>query len=185
MLIDNFDSFTFNLLHSLEKSENVHVTVVRNNCLLDLEMSRFHKIVISPGPGLPAEAGQLHSFIEKFHQEKSILGICLGHQALGQFFNAKLKNLPTVLHGIQLETRLLEQKGMFNLLPETIQTGHYHSWVLDEINFPACLKITAHNAEGGIMAFKHISLDIAGIQFHPESVLTPMGDSIIHNWLNN
>jgi len=184
LLVDNFDSFTFNLLHSLEKNAQTKVTVIRNNCLLDTDVSSFHQIVLSPGPGLPEEAGELLPFIEKYHQEKSILGICLGHQALGQFFKAKLKNLPEVLHGVQLDTKIIEQNGLFEFLPPSILTGHYHSWVLDEMDFPTCLKITAYNQAGGIMAFEHQSLAIAGIQFHPESVLTPMGDAIIQNWLS-
>jgi anthranilate synthase component 2 len=184
LLVDNFDSFTFNLLHSLEKNEHVKVTVVRNNCLLNLDASEFKQIVLSPGPGLPSEAGELMPFIEKHYKEKSFLGICLGHQALGQFFNANLKNLPNVLHGVQLETKIIETSKLFNKLPSSILTGHYHSWVLDELNFPSCLKITAQNALGGVMAFEHHNLAIAGIQFHPESVLTPDGDQIIQNWLN-
>jgi anthranilate synthase component 2 len=151
---------------------------------MDFDASSFHHIVLSPGPGLPKEAGELLPFIEKYHQEKSFLGICLGHQALGEFFKAKLKNLPTVLHGIQLETAVIDHSGIFKQMPATIMTGHYHSWVLDELNFPNCLKVTAYNQEGGIMAFEHQELAITGIQFHPESVLTPLGDVMIENWLD-
>ena len=183
LLVDNYDSFTFNLLHSLEKNENIHVTVVRNYHLLQLPIDQFDKVVLSPGPGLPSEAGELLAFIEKIHRSKPILGICLGHQALGQFFGAQLNKLDRVLHGVQLNTNIKEQEGIFKTLPSIIKTGHYHSWVLHESNFPACLAITAYNKEGGIMAFQHKTLAIAGIQFHPESVLTPLGDDILSQWL--
>ncbi len=183
MLVDNYDSFTFNLLHSLEKNENVIVTVVRNDHLLNLCVDKYDKIVLSPGPGLPAEAGELLAFIKKNYTEKPILGICLGHQALGQFFGAKMKKLDHVLHGVQLDTIILNQEGIFNFSSKLIKTGHYHSWVLNEFEFPSCLKIIAQNKEGGIMAFEHKEFDILGIQFHPESLLTPLGDEIIKRWL--
>jgi anthranilate synthase component 2 len=183
LLVDNYDSFTFNLLHSLEKNEGVKVTVVRNDNLLNLDLHKFDKIVLSPGPGLPSEAGQLLAFIEKTYLKKPILGICLGHQALGEFFGAKLKNLSNVLHGVKLETTISNASGIFEYFPEKIETGHYHSWVLSEHEFPKDLIITARNAHGGIMAFAHNKLNIVGIQFHPESVLTPLGDLIISNWL--
>jgi anthranilate synthase component 2 len=183
LLVDNYDSFTFNLLHSLEKNEGVIVTVVRNDNLLNIDLNKFDKIVLSPGPGLPSEAGQLLTFIKKCYLNKSILGICLGHQAIGQFFGAKLKNLSKVLHGVKLETTVIDATGIFESLPEIIETGHYHSWVLSENDFPIDLSITAHNAQGGIMAFAHNTLNIVGIQFHPESVLTPLGDLMIANWL--
>lgn len=183
MLVDNYDSFTFNLHHSLEKNKDVEVSVVRNDLLLNLDVNRFDKIVLSPGPGLPQEAGQLMEFIHQYYQQKSILGICLGHQALGQFFGAEMKNLSEVLHGVQLKTKILNHEGLFKTLPNEILTGHYHSWVLNENNFPSCLRITAQNNEGGLMAFEHSQFDISGIQFHPESVLTPMGDLILSHWI--
>lgn len=184
LLVDNYDSFTFNLLHSLEKNENVQVTVVRNDHLSALPVDKYDKIVLSPGPGLPDEAGELLAFIEKYYLLKPILGICLGHQALGQFFGGKLKKLNEVLHGVQLDTSITKHDGIFRHLPASIKTGHYHSWVLNEIGFPECLSVIAHNKEGGIMAFEHKTLDIAGIQFHPESVLTPAGDMILSQWLD-
>lgn len=184
LLVDNYDSFTFNLYHCLEKNNNTRVSVVRNDQLLNLQIDYFDKIVLSPGPGLPHEAGQLMNFIEQVHLKKSVLGICLGHQALGHFFGASLKNLPEVLHGVQLETQIANDAGIFRALPDKILTGHYHSWVLNEVQFPTSLKITAHNKEGGIMAFEHSELDICGIQFHPESVLTPLGDTILSSWVN-
>lgn len=183
LLIDNYDSFTYNLLHSLEKNEDVAVTVVRNDHLLNLSIDAFDKIVLSPGPGLPEEAGELLPFIKKNYSTKPFLGICLGHQALGHFFGAKLIKLNQVLHGVQLETRITKQTGIFNQFPLIIKTGHYHSWVLNQSDFPDCLEINAINEEGGIMAFEHKTLDIVGIQFHPESVLTPVGDEILKHWL--
>jgi anthranilate synthase component 2 len=185
LLVDNYDSFTYNLLHSLEKDPMVQVTVVRNNFLLNVNIDLFDKIVLSPGPGLPKDAGELMPFIKKCYLSKPILGVCLGHQALGEFFGAKLKNLSEVLHGIQLETKINNQSVVFKDLPFTILTGHYHSWVLSEVDFPTCLKITAHNIKGGIMAFEHCELNIFGIQFHPESVLTLEGDKIIQNWIKS
>ncbi len=185
LLIDNYDSFTFNLLHCLEKNENVVVTVVRNNHLSNLSVDHYDKIVLSPGPGLPEEAGDLMPFIEKNYLLKPILGICLGHQALGQFFGAKLNKLDRVLHGVQLDTAIIKHEGIFSILPKSIKTGHYHSWVLNELNFPECLTINALNTEGGIMAFMHKTLNIVGIQFHPESVLTPLGDEILQHWLQS
>ncbi len=154
LLVDNFDSFTFNLLHSLEKNENVIVTVVRNDHLINLCVDKYDKIVLSPGPGLPEEAGELLPFIEKNYSSKPFLGICLGHQALGQFFGAKLNKLSEVLHGIQLDTSITKQDGIFSILPAAIKTGHYHSWVLNALDFPECLSIIAFNHEGGIMAFE-------------------------------
>lgn len=183
LLVDNFDSFTFNLLHSLEKNENAQVTVVRNDHLMQLPIAQFDKVVLSPGPGLPSEAGELLAFIEKIHLTTPVLGICLGHQALGQFFGAQLNRLNAVLHGVQLNTSINIHDGIFEAIPSIIKTGHYHSWVLQENNFPTCLAITAYNKEGGIMAFEHKTLAITGIQFHPESVLTPLGDDILSRWL--
>ena len=184
LLVDNYDSFTFNLLHSLEKDDTVTVTVVRNDNLLETDLDSFDKIVLSPGPGLPDEANQLMHFIKRSFETKPILGICLGHQALGQFFGAKLKNLPEVLHGVQLNTKILSFDGLFESFPPVIKTGHYHSWVLDHNDFPASLSITAQNEQGGIMAFTHKEFAITGIQFHPESVLTPLGDTLLRNWLH-
>lgn len=185
LLVDNYDSFTFNLLHSLEKNEGVNVEVIRNNCLYDIAIENYTGIVLSPGPGLPNEAGDLLPFIEKSYKIKPILGICLGHQAIAQFFGAALKNLPQVLHGVQLSTELLELGTLFTSLSSPIATGHYHSWVIDQATLPACLTITARNPDGGVMAIRHTDYNIQGIQFHPESVLTPFGDVIIKNWIDS
>lgn len=184
LLVDNYDSFTYNLLHSLEKHAEVMVDVVRNDQLSMISITDYRHVVLSPGPGLPHEAGFLMPFIEAIYQQVSILGICLGHQALGQFFGAELLNLQKPLHGKQLETTILTKGGLFANIPEKILTGHYHSWVLQQHAFPSCLRITAYNHEGGVMAFEHRSYPIAGIQFHPESVYTPLGDAMIENWLN-
>lgn len=184
LLIDNYDSFTYNLLHSIEKNADTIVDVFRNDHLSGIDINNYDKVVLSPGPGLPHEAGELMSFIEANYQTIPILGICLGHQALGVFFGAELMNLPQPLHGKQLETNILTQNGLFCAIPEKILTGHYHSWVLREHHFPDSLRITARNHVGGIMAFTHIEYPVAGIQFHPESVMTPLGDTILSNWVN-
>ncbi len=185
LLIDNYDSFTYNLLHSLEKVSDIEVCVVRNDLLHQVQEFDFCKVVLSPGPGLPSEAGQLMSFIETYYQKVPILGICLGHQALGSFFGAQLIPVPKVLHGVQLSTQITNSEAIFTHVPPTILTGHYHSWVLSKQNFPTCLRILAQNKQGGIMAFKHKKYAIYGIQFHPESVMTPYGDLILQNWLTS
>jgi anthranilate synthase/aminodeoxychorismate synthase-like glutamine amidotransferase len=184
LLVDNYDSFTYNLVHSLEQNADVEVLVVRNNALLNLDITNFHGFVISPGPGLPKDTGDLPLFFQRYHTQIPVLGICLGHQFISEFFGATLTQLQTVLHGTQLKTNLLQHQDLFFGLPSVIDTGHYHSWVINKVALPAEIKITASNAQGGIMAIRHQSLPIFGIQFHPESVLTPMGNQIIANWLN-
>lgn len=188
VIIDNYDSFTYNLAH-LIKELGVEVDVLRNDQFSLEELEAYDKIVLSPGPGIPEEAGLLLDVIRTYAGHKPMLGVCLGEQAIGQAFGGKLTNLSDVFHGVQTPAYLangaqdLETDYIFHTLPSEIQVGRYHSWVVNTDGLPQCLAITAVSAEGQIMALKHREYDIHGIQFHPESVLTPDGKVIMQNWL--
>lgn len=182
VIIDNYDSFTYNLSHLL-KELGADVTVYRNDCFELSQLEAFDKIVLSPGPGIPSEAGLLLKVIESYAGRKPILGVCLGHQAIGEFFGGKLTNLSDVFHGVQTPSTIVADDYIFAGLPQAIQVGRYHSWVVDTDGFPSCLEVTAVSPEGQIMALRHREYDIHGIQFHPESVLTPDGAAIVRNWL--
>jgi anthranilate synthase component 2 len=149
------------------------------------ELEKFDKIVLSPGPGIPSEAGLLLKVIETYKDKKPILGVCLGHQAIGEYFGAKLTNLSDVYHGVQTPAKIVADDYIFRNLPNEILVGRYHSWVVDNANLPSCLEVTATSPEGYIMAIRHKTFDIRGIQFHPESVLTPEGKNIISNFINH
>ncbi|MBP5318778.1 MAG: aminodeoxychorismate/anthranilate synthase component II [Paludibacteraceae bacterium] len=183
-IIDNYDSFTYNLSH-LVKELGARVVVMRNDQVDFNQVDACDKIILSPGPGIPSEAGQLLEVIRRYAGKKPILGICLGHQAIGEVFGGKLTNLSEVYHGIQTPCRLLGNDYLFEGLPSSILIGRYHSWVVDINGFPPELLVTATSEEGFIMGLKHAEYDIRGIQFHPESVLTPDGRIIISNWLNH
>ncbi len=187
LVLDNYDSFTYNLVHLIEKMVPEKVTVWLNDKITLEAINDFDKILLSPGPGLPKEAGLMPSLIDAYAHRKSILGICLGHQAIGEFFGAKLVNLEHVFHGIATPisfTQLQQSRtSLFKGLPDTIEVGRYHSWVLSDEDLPACLEVTARDKNGFIMALQHRTLDVQGVQFHPESVLTPMGENILRNWL--
>lgn len=182
VIIDNYDSFTYNLSH-LVKELGADVTVVRNDQFELPELEQFDKIILSPGPGIPEEAGLLLDVIRTYKGRKPMLGVCLGHQAIGEVFGAKLINLSDVYHGVQTEGTQLGNDPIFDGLPERIKMGRYHSWVVDNSTLPSCLKVTATTDDGMIMALRHKDYDIHGIQFHPESVLTPDGRTIVDNWL--
>ena len=182
LLIDNYDSFTYNLRQILEE-EGCEVTVWRNDHFKLQDVKPFDHVVLSPGPGIPSEAGLLEDVIRTWAETKPILGICLGEQAIGEVFGGKLFNLPHVFHGVQTPVHILEEEPLFRTLPPTIQAGRYHSWVVSKEDFPACLQITAESEEGQIMALRHRTLPVHGIQFHPESILTPCGRTIIHNFI--
>lgn len=184
VIIDNYDSFTYNLSH-LVKELGAEVTVLRNDCFQLTDLEAHDKILLSPGPGIPQEAGLLLEVIRTYVGKKPILGVCLGEQAIGEVFGGKLTNLSEVYHGIQSPIRITASDYLFEGLPEEIPVGRYHSWVVDRENFPDTLEITAVSQEGYIMAIRHKNFDIRGIQFHPESVLTPDGKRIISNWLNH
>lgn len=182
VIIDNYDSFTYNLSH-LVKELGADVTVVRNDQFELPELEQFDKIILSPGPGIPEEAGLLLDVIRTYTGRKPMLGVCLGHQAIGEVFGAKLINLSDVYHGVQTEGTQLGNDPIFDGLPERIKMGRYHSWVVDNSTLPSYLEVTATTDDGMIMALRHKDYDIHGIQFHPESVLTPDGRTIVDNWL--
>jgi len=182
VIIDNYDSFTYNLSHLL-KELGADVTVFRNDQFQLPQLESFDKIVLSPGPGIPSEAGLLLDVIRTYAGKKPILGVCLGHQAIGEVFGGKLTNLSDVYHGVATKGTQLGNDIIFQGLPQRITMGRYHSWVVSKEDFPACLEITAVSDEGQVMAMRHRDYDIHGIQFHPESVLTPDGRQMIANWL--
>lgn len=181
-IIDNYDSFTYNLSH-LVKESGAAVTVLRNDRFCMKELETFDKLLLSPGPGIPEEAGLLLDVIRTYAGRKPILGVCLGEQAIGEAFGARLTNLKEVYHGIQSPVRIVCRDYLFDGLPDEIAVGRYHSWVVDTAAFPSCLEVTAVSREGYIMALRHKLFDVRGIQFHPESVLTPDGKRMIQNWL--
>ena len=182
VIIDNYDSFTYNLAHLL-KELGAEVDVLRNDKFELEELEKYDKIILSPGPGIPEEAGLLLEVIRTYAGRKPILGVCLGEQAIGQAFGGKLTNLSEVFHGIQTNVKIKNKDYIFSGLPTEIPVGRYHSWVVDTEGFPEELVITAISSEGQIMALKHREYDVHGIQFHPESVLTPDGKQIVGNWL--
>ena len=182
VIIDNYDSFTYNLAH-LVKELGTEVDVLRNDKFELEELEKYDKIILSPGPGIPEEAGLLLEVIRTYAGRKPILGVCLGEQAIGQVFGGKLTNLSEVFHGIQTNVKIKNKDYIFDGLPTEIPVGRYHSWVVDTDGFPEELVITAISPEGQIMALRHRKYDVHGIQFHPESVLTPDGKQIVGNWL--
>lgn len=182
-LIDNYDSFTYNLYLLLKKS-GADVSVFRNDRFCLPELGMYDKFVLSPGPGIPDEAGLLLDVIDMYKGIKPMLGVCLGHQAIGQVFGARLVNLVDVFHGVATEGRQFGNDYVFDGCPERFTMGRYHSWVIDDKMLPDSLEVTAKSEDGRIMALRHKEYDIHGIQFHPESVLTPCGPRIISNWLN-
>ncbi|NML23383.1 aminodeoxychorismate/anthranilate synthase component II [Pseudoflavitalea sp. G-6-1-2] len=187
LVFDNYDSFTYNLVHLVEKILHQRVDVVRNDQIPLEKVKDYDKIILSPGPGIPNEAGLLLPLIKEYAPSKSILGVCLGHQAIGETFGGKLVNLSTVYHGVATPVNITDRgrKGMdlFESLPDTIEVGRYHSWVVSDENFPAELLITARDEKGYVMGCQHKTYDVQGVQFHPESVLTPQGETILRNWL--
>ena len=207
LLLDNYDSFTYNLLHVVKELRATDIEVARNDQIDLDEVERFDKIILSPGPGIPEEAGLLLPVIKRYAPTKSILGVCLGHQAIGEAFGAHLENLKEVYHGVghqaigeafgahlenlkevyhgvQTPISILQKEVLFEGLGKEIPVGRYHSWVVSREGFPECLEITAESREGQIMALCHKTYNVHGIQFHPESVLTPQGKEIIKNFLN-
>lgn len=182
VIIDNYDSFTYNLAH-LVKQLGAKVEVFRNDQFTLNQLERFTKIILSPGPGIPEEAGLLMDVIRTYAGRKPMLGVCLGHQAIAEVFGGKLVNLKEVYHGIATEGTQFGNDPIFSGLPKRIVMGRYHSWVVDRVGFPDCLEVTAMSDDGQIMALRHRNYNIHGIQFHPESVLTPEGATIVRNWL--
>ena len=184
LVIDNYDSFTYNLVHSLKKFAD-DITVVRNDGIALEEVNNYDKILLSPGPGIPDEANLLKPIIEKYAATKSIFGVCLGQQAIGEVFGGTLTNLEKVYHGVATKVTKTEDDFIFNDLPNEFEVGRYHSWVVSNENLPAQLIVTSTDKNGQIMSMKHAHFDIRGVQYHPESVLTPYGKKILENWLSH
>lgn len=184
VIIDNYDSFTYNLAH-LVKELGAEVSVVRNDQFRLSELKPFDKIILSPGPGIPTEAGLLMDVIDAYAPVKPILGVCLGHQAIGEYFGGKLTNLSQVFHGIASTISITAPDYIYKELPAQVQVGRYHSWVVDNEGLPDCLEVTSVSEKGQIMSLRHKQYDVRGIQYHPESVLTPEGRKIIANWLKH
>lgn len=185
LVLDNYDSFTYNLVHYLEKVSDEKVEVHRND-EIDIEsISRFDKILLSPGPGIPSEAGILLDVIRYYSSSKNILGVCLGQQAIAEAFGGTLKNLKEVYHGESTQIEIINEDLLFNNIPQKLNVGRYHSWVVNDQDLPSCLDITAVDAQRSIMAIKHKEYNVRGVQFHPESILTEYGLEMIQNWVNS
>jgi anthranilate synthase component 2 len=183
LLLDNYDSFTYNLVEVLrQQTPDVEVDVIRNDKITVEEVANYDKILLSPGPSVPENAGIMLDLIKRYSSEKPILGICLGHQAIGQAFGGKLLNIQAVMHGIQSRAKL-DSHYLFEGVEKEISVGRYHSWVIDEVGFPEELEILARSEDGQIMAACHKEYDVCGLQFHPESVMTPEGSRILKNWV--
>ncbi|MDD4922090.1 MAG: aminodeoxychorismate/anthranilate synthase component II [Bacteroidales bacterium] len=183
LVFDNYDSFTYNLVHALHEICDAEVDVVRNDKLRLTDAVIYDKIVLSPGPGVPSEAGLLLDLIRMYASTKSILGVCLGHQALCEAFGATLINLTDVHHGLAEKVFRIAPDPLFEGLPDSFEVGRYHSWAVSPDHLPECLEVTAVDQEGQIMAMRHKEYDLHGVQFHPESVLTPDGLVILKNWV--
>lgn len=183
LLFDNYDSFTYNLVHVIKSLGYEGVDVYRNDKIELLQIDQYDKIILSPGPGIPSEAGLMMQLIEQYADKKSILGVCLGHQAIGEAFGGTLENIPTVFHGVQTAINIVSEDYIFAGLPKQIQAGRYHSWIVSNKNLPADIEVTAIDDQGDIMALKHKKFDLHGVQFHPESILTPDGKRIIQNFI--
>jgi len=186
IVIDNYDSFTYNLVHYIEKITGIRVDVYRNDEITIEEVKKYDKILLSPGPGIPIEAGIMLELIRKLGPTKSILGVCLGHQAIGEAFGGTLTNLDNVYHGIASEIKVLTPNDpLYKGLPEKFNVGRYHSWVVAKENLPDCFTITSIDEHGLIMGISHKQYNIRGVQYHPESVLTENGLQLIENWINS
>ena len=199
LVFDNYDSFTYNLVHLVQEITHAKVDVFRNDQLPLEKVKEYDKIILSPGPGIPSEAGLLLPLIKEYASSKSILGVCLGHQAIGEAFGGKLVNLSTVFHGIATEISQQSTVGsrqsavssqqsavgshLFKGLPQRFEVGRYHSWIVSDEEFPEELEVTARDENNYIMGLQHKKYDVQGVQFHPESVLTPLGAMIMKNWL--
>jgi len=184
LIFDNYDSFTYNLVHLVKELGYTDVAVFRNDKIALEDVAKYDKIILSPGPGIPSEAGLLLPLIKEYAGKKPILGVCLGHQAIGEVFGAQLKNLEDVYHGVATRINITQPDYIFDTLGRELEVGRYHSWIVDNNGLPDCIEITATDNNGQIMALKHKEFDLHGVQFHPESVLTPAGETIVKNFLN-
>ena len=188
LVFDNYDSFTYNLVHLVEKITHTKVEVFRNDQVPLEKVKEYDKIILSPGPGIPVEAGLLLPLIKEYAPSKSILGVCLGHQAIGEAFGGRLINLDNVYHGVATGIQVGSGESgvrsrLFEGLPDNLEVGRYHSWIVSDAGFPEELEVTARDDNDYIMALQHKNYDVQGVQFHPESVLTPDGEAILRNWL--
>ena len=184
LVIDNYDSFVYNLVHYLEELD-CEVTIRRNDEIALEEIAKYDKILLSPGPGIPEEAGLLKAIVKEYAPSKSILGVCLGQQAIGEVFGGQLINLESVYHGVATKvTKSVIDEDLFNGLENEFEVGRYHSWVVER-NLPECLEATSHDENGQVMSLRHKEYDVKGVQFHPESVLTPDGKKMIKNWIKS
>jgi len=185
LVFDNYDSFTYNLVQLIKEQSNATVEVFRNDEIPLEAVKGYDKILLSPGPGIPSESGLLLPLIKEYAATKSIFGVCLGQQAIAEAFGGSLTNLSKVYHGIATPVELISESILFEGLPKSFNVGRYHSWVVNESDLPASLKVTSKDSEGYIMSLEHKEFDVKGVQYHPESVLTPEGAKIIANWLKN
>jgi anthranilate synthase component 2 len=185
LVLDNYDSFTYNLVHLIRES-GVAVDIFRNDKITLEEVKTYDKILLSPGPGIPDEAGIMKQVVKEYGPVKSILGICLGHQGIAEVYGASLFNIPTVLHGVTSESEIKDSdEYLFKGVSRKFRSTHYHSWAVLPESIPSVLKVTAVNEEGLVMGISHSKYDVRGLQFHPESIMTPEGPAMIKNWLNN
>jgi len=184
-LVDNFDSFVYNLAHLLREHPGTECDVIRADRIVPDGLEDYEKILFSPGPGLPEPGNPMEILIKHFIGRRPLLGVCLGHQAIAHTFGARLVQLETVCHGMKRQITPVLPDYLFASLPATFQAGLYHSWLVDEVDLPACLSVTARAGDGTIMAIAHRDHDIRGVQFHPESIMTPAGRTLLHNWLHH
>jgi anthranilate synthase component 2 len=185
LIIDNYDSFTYNLVYLVRAITGKEPQVKRNDHFLLDKIAGYDKIILSPGPGVPKDAGLLMQLIGQYATSKSILGVCLGHQAIACHYGAELVNMPDVVHGKETPIKQLAEDILFSELPQQFNAGRYHSWIVSKEKFPDCLEVTAEDEYGSIMALRHRSNDVKGVQFHPESIMTKYGKQIITNWINS
>ncbi|SHF34989.1 anthranilate synthase component II [Dysgonomonas macrotermitis] len=183
LIFDNYDSFTYNLVHLVKELGYTDVDVFRNDKIALPDVAKYDKIILSPGPGIPSEAGLLLPLIKEYAATKSVLGVCLGHQAIGEAFGAALVNLEDVYHGISTKVDIIADDYLFEAVDPNLEVGRYHSWIVDSKDLPECFEVTAIDDTKQIMAMKHKTYDVHGVQFHPESVLTPQGATIVKNFL--
>lgn len=184
LIIDNYDSFTYNLVHQVNELTGIRPDVFRNDEISLNRIEDYDGIILSPGPGIPSEAGNCLDIIRQYAGKKRILGVCLGHQAIAEAFGAKLRNLDAVFHGLEKPVRIIDMSDyLFKDIPSVFNAGRYHSWVVDEEDLPDCLTITCVDEDDLIMSVRHKEYDIRGVQFHPESVMTEAGLKIMQNWI--
>lgn len=184
LLLDNYDSFTYNLVHLIKELGYNDIDVIRNDKLTLDDVKIYDKIILSPGPGIPSESGLLLAIIKEYASSKPILGVCLGHQAIGEAFGANLSNLENVYHGISDTAQIINRDYILDGLGDSMEVGRYHSWIVDGNNLPSCFEVTSVDKNGQIMSMMHKECDVHGVQFHPESVLTPQGRVIMKNFLS-